>query len=64
MADLDSMKASQHDDTFLSSLITALSSGQPIPPDVAPGLKHAFLKEGILCRLYHPSSSSAGHTLF
>ena len=62
MANLNSMKAAQHDDTSLSSLITALSSGQPIPPDVAPGLKRAFLKEGILCRLYYPSSSSTGHT--
>ena len=62
MADLNSMKAAQPDDVSLSSLIIALISGQPIPPNVAPALKHACLKEGAQCRLYHPSSSSAGHT--
>ena len=56
------MKAAQQDDISLSSIITALTSGQPIPPDVAPGLKHAFMKEGALCRIYQASSSSAGHT--
>ena len=62
MAYLDSMKTEQQDDTSPSNLITALTSGQPIPPNVAPGLKHAFLKEGVLCRLYCPSSSSVEHT--
>ena len=38
-ADLDSMKAAQHDDASLSIVITALTSGQPIPMHVAPGLK-------------------------
>ena len=27
----------------------------------APGLKRAFLEDGVLCRTFHPSSSSGGH---
>ena len=61
-SDLDSKKAAQQDDASLSGMITALTSGQPIPPDVALGLKHAFMKEGVLCRMYQTSSSSARHT--
>ena len=44
------MKAAQRDDASLSGIITALTSGQPIPPDVTQGLKRAFMKEGALCR--------------
>lgn len=43
--DLDSIKAAHQDNASLSSMIIALTSRQP---DVAPGLKHAFLKEGII----------------
>ena len=56
-ADFVSMKAAQQGNASLSPMITALTSGQLIPPDVAPGLKHAFLKDGVLCRMYQASSS-------
>ena len=61
MADLDSMKAAQLNDARLSGMITALTSSQPVPSDVAPGLKHVFLQEGVLCRMYQASSSAAEH---
>ena len=60
-ADPDTIKTAQQDDDSLSCIVTALTHGQLIPADVAPGLRRAFLRDGILCRLYQSSSSSAGH---
>ena len=62
IADLTALKAAQQTDDSLSQIITTLTQGNPVPPDVPPGLWHVFLQHGILCRPYQPSSSSTRHT--
>ena len=64
IADLTVLKATQQTDDSLSQIITTLTQGNPVPADVPPGLWHVFLQDGILCRLYQPSSSSTRHTRF
>ena len=58
--DLSSIKVAQQADNILAPLVSALSQGHPLPPTIAPGLRKTF-KEGVLCRLFQPSSSSADH---
>jgi len=57
----DAIKSAQQSDPSLSAIIQALTHGKPIPTNVAPGLRHTFLRDGFLCRTYRDSSSSAGH---
>ena len=65
IADLTALlKAAQQTDDSLSQIITTLTQGNPVPADMPPGLRHVFLQDGILCRLYQPSSSSTRHTRF
>jgi len=61
-ANLDTIKTAQTADSTLSDLIKALASGCPTPTNVAPGLRHVFLQDGVLCRSFQPSSSATSHT--
>ena len=55
------IKTAQQADKMLSPIISALNSDSPLPADVVPGLKHAVLEDGVLCRRFCPSSSAQGH---
>jgi len=59
---LDTIRTAQAADSTLSNLMKALSGGGTIPTSVAPGFKHAFLQDGVLCRPFQSSSSSSCHT--
>ena len=59
---LDTIRTAQAADGTLSNLLKALSGGGTIPASVAPGFKHAFLQDGVLCRPFQSSSSSSSHT--
>ena len=63
VTDLATVKSAQQADEVLSPLISALTQGQTPPSATckAPGLKRAFLEDGVLCRTFHSSSSSGGH---
>ena len=61
-ANLDTIRTAQVADTTLSNLMKALTDGCTIPANVAPGLRRAFLQEGILCRPFQSSSSTNCHT--
>ena len=61
VADSSVIKAAQQADTTLSSLVTALAQGYPLPSGIAPDLQYSFLEEGVLCRMLPASSSSPGH---
>ena len=61
VADSSVIKAAQQADTTLAPLVTALAQRYPLPSGIAPGLQRNFLEEGVLCRMFHASSSSPGH---
>ena len=42
------IRAAQQDDATLSSLVTALYQGYPLPSGIAPGLKHIFFGRGCI----------------
>ena len=46
----------------MSPVIRALNNGDPPTPSTPPGLRKAFIHEGILCRQFHPSSNLATET--
>ena len=58
---IDGIKTDQHTDEILSPIISALSNRSPLPADVAPGLRRSILEDGVLCRRFHPSSSTEGY---
>lgn len=59
---LDAIKTAQVADTTLSNVMKALTSGCPIPTNVAPGIRCVFLQDGVLCRPFQSSSSTTCHT--
>ena len=60
--DLSNLQAAQQNDPLLRPIVTALSNGSPLPTTKAPGLKHVFLQDGLLCRSFRQTSSSIGIT--
>ena len=61
VADSSVIKVAQQADTTLSPLVTALAQGYSLSSGIATGLKHSFLGEGALYRMFHASSSCPGH---
>ena len=61
-ANLDTIRTAQAADTMLSDLKKALTSGCTIPTNIAPGFRHVFLQDGVLCRPFQSSSSTNCHT--
>ena len=55
---LDTIRQAQHADDQLKLLISALESQQTLPGSLAPGLKQAFLLDGILCRKFGAANST------
>ena len=60
--DLSNLQAAQQNDSLLGPTVTALSNGSPLLTTKAPGLKHVFLKDGLLCCSFRQTSSSMGTT--
>ena len=56
---LDDLQSAQLADPDLARIITALSSYSTLPSNIAPGLKNAFLCDGLLCRNFQESSLSS-----
>ena len=59
--DPNDLQAAQSADPELAPIITALSTNNPLPNKVAPGLKHCCLVNGLLCRKFQGASNSASH---
>ena len=60
---LDMTRSAQNQDNELVKLIEGLENGSnQLPPDLAPGLHKAYLKNGVLCRTYQDSSTKLNHT--
>ena len=49
-----SINTAQHTDKILSPIISTLANRSPLPADVAPGLRHSILEDGVLCGRFHP----------
>ena len=55
---LDTIRQAQHADDQLKLLISALESQQTLPGSLAPGLKQAFLLDGVLCHKFGVANST------
>ena len=53
---LDKLQQEQAKDKQLQPLLVALEKQQPLPNSIAPGLKQAFLFNGVLCRHFGEAS--------
>ena len=60
--DVDALKESQLADAQLRPVIKALQEGKPPPSNSAPGLRRAFVQDGLLRRKFRESSSSSATT--
>jgi len=58
---VDIIKAAQCTDNILSPVVSALVNNSPLPANTAPGLRNCIMEDGVLCRRFHPSSSTQGH---
>ena len=60
--DVDALKESQLADAQLRPVIKALQERKPLPSNSAPGLRQAFVQDGLLCRKFRESSSTSATT--
>ena len=58
----DNLSSAQLADYQLKPVIAALKDGEPLPTQTPPGLKRAYLCNGILCRQYTECASKVTHT--
>ena len=56
------MKSAQLADEKLAPVIKELEKGEPLPASSAPGLRKTFLQNGLLCRKFQSTFSSAAKT--
>ena len=59
---VDVLKESQLADTQLRPIIKALQEGKSPQSNSAPGLRRAFVHDGLLCRKFRESSSTSATT--
>ena len=55
----DQLKAAQLEDEVLKPVVDALVNETPLPCSMPPGLRHAQLKDGLLCRKFKECSSQS-----
>ena len=60
--DVDALKESQLADEQLRPVIKALQEGNPPSSNSAPGLRRAFVQDGLLCHKFRESSSTLATT--
>ena len=59
---MDLLREAQGKDSKLSPVIRALTNGKPLPLSTPPGLRKAFIHDGLLCRQFRQSSNLATKT--
>ena len=58
----DDVSRAQLANEHLAPVIKALKEEKPLPTNSAPGLRKAFIRNGLLCRKFQPSSLSTAKT--
>ena len=63
MDNTDKLILSQKQDLQLSPIYSHIEQGTPLPK-CPPGLRHCFIRDGVLCRNYKEPSTNVVHVQF